>query len=140
MCTGYCFKYCINFPLGDFFNILHWVVSLITKGSLLEQNRHSGKPPLNGFNCLCLYYVYWHCLHSMRSSIFVMVWCPSVHPSVCLSHLPAVVACSGFAAVSLLGRRHLLIAARPAPQQDRAAARCAAVNVGSATFTAGIGS
>ena len=45
-------------------------------------------------------------------------------------------ACGGFAAVGEAGRKYRSIAARPAPQQHGAAARRAAANAGSATFSA----
>ena len=72
--------------------------------------------------------------HSMRSRVCVTVRCPSV----CLSHSLAAAACAGFAAVGPAGRRYRSIAARPAPQQHGAAARRAAANAGSATFTADV--
>ena len=71
---------------------------------------------------------------ALRSRVCVMVQCPSVH----LSHLPAAVACGGFAAVGLACRRYWSIAARPAPQQRVAAAWCTAANAGSAAFTANV--
>ena len=83
---------------------------------------------------------YWHCPHSMQNRVYVAVRCPSVCPSVCLSHSPAATACGGFAVVSLVGRKYRSIAAWPAPQQHGAAARRAAENAGSATFTANVGS
>ena len=80
---------------------------------------------------------YWHCPHSMRSRIYETVR----RPSVCLSHSPAAAACAGFAAVGPAGRRYRSIAARPAPQpQHGAAARRAAANAGSATFSVYVGS
>ena len=48
--------------------------------------------------------------------------------------------CGGFAAVGAAGKRYRSIASRPAPQQHGAAARRAAANAGSATFTADVGS
>ena len=71
---------------------------------------------------------YWHCPHSMRSRIYATVRCPS--------HSPAAAACGGFAAVRPAARRCRSIAARPVPQQHGAAARRAAANAGSATFSA----
>ena len=63
-----------------------------------------------------------------------------VRPSVCLSHSPAAAACGGFAAVGPAGRRYRSITARPARNQHGAAARHAAANTGSATFSAYVGS
>ena len=40
-----------------------------------------------------------------------MVWCPSVCPSICLSHSHAAAACNRFAAVSLVRRQYRSIAA-----------------------------
>jgi len=54
--------------------------------------------------------------------------------------LTAAAAYGGFAAVGPVGRRYRSIAARQAPQQHGAAARRTAANVGSATFTADVGS
>ena len=65
---------------------------------------------------------------------YVTVRCPSV----CLSHSPVVASCGGFAAVGPAGRRYRSIAARPALQQYGSAARRAAANAGSASFTAGV--
>ena len=80
---------------------------------------------------------YWHCPHSMRSRIYETVRCPSV----CLSHSPAAAACGKSAAVGPAGRRYRSIAVRPAPQpQHGAAARRAAANAGSATFSVYVGS
>ena len=87
-------------------------------------------PPIN----------YWHCLHSMRSRVCETVRCLSIGPSVALSYSPAVAARSGFAAVGPVGRKYRLIAARLVPQQHGTAARRAAANAGSATFSAYIGS
>ena len=46
--------------------------------------------------------IYWHCLHSMRSGVYVTVRCPSVRPSVpawAHSSKPLLqVCCSGIAA------------------------------------------
>ena len=42
---------------------------------------------------------YWHCSHSR---VCVTVQCLSVCQSVCLSHSPATVVCSGFATVGLI--------------------------------------
>ena len=56
-----------------------------------------------------------------------------VHPSLRLAQSPAAAACGGFAAV---GRMYRLIAARTAPQRQGTAARRAAANAGSATFSA----
>ena len=75
--------------------------------------------------------------HNMRSRVYVTVRCPSDRLS---AHSPAAAACGGFAAVGPAGRRYRSIAARPAPQQHRAAARRAAANAGSATFSADVGS
>ena len=66
--------------------------------------------------------------------------CASICPSVRLSRSPAAAACGGFAALGPAGRRYRSIAERPAPQQHGAAARRAAANAGSATFTAYVGS
>ena len=77
--------------------------------------------------------LYWHCSHSMRSTVYVMVWCSSVCLSICLFHSPAAAACGGFAAVGPVGRRYRSIAARPAPQQHVATEWRAAENAGSAT-------
>jgi len=64
----------------------------------------------------------------------------SVCSSVSLFNLTAAAAYGGFAAVGPVGRRYRSIAARQAPQQHGAAARRTAANVGSATFTADVGS
>ena len=61
-----------------------------------------------------------------------------VRLSVCLSHSPAAASCGEFAAVGPAGMTYRTIAARSAPQQHGAAARRAAVNAGSATFTADV--
>jgi len=71
------------------------------------------------------------CPRSMRSRVYVTVRCPSV----CLFQSSAAAACGGFAAVGPAGRRYRWIA----PQQNGAAARHAAANAGSGTFTADVG-
>jgi len=78
----------------------------------------------------------WNCLHIVQSWVYETEQCLSV----CLFHLPAAAACGGFAAVGLAGTRYRSIDARPAQQQHGAAARRAAANAGSATFTADVGS
>jgi len=66
-----------------------------------------------------------HIIHTMSSRVYETVRCPSV----CLSRSHAAAACGA-------GLRYRSIAARPAPQQHGAAARRAAANAGSATFSA----
>jgi len=56
----------------------------------------------------------WHCPHNMQSRLYEIIQCPSVCPSICLSHSPAAAACGGFAAVGLAGRRNRLTAAEAA--------------------------
>jgi len=50
----------------------------------------------------------------MQSRLYEIIQCPSVCPSICLSHSPAAAACGGFAAVGLAGRRNRLTAAEAA--------------------------
>ena len=72
-------------------------------------------------------------LQSMRSRVYETVECPSVRPSVCLSHRSTAAACGGFAAERpAAGRRYRSIAVAGAQQQRRRAAASA----GSAVATA----
>ena len=77
---------------------------------------------------------FWHCSRSMRCEVCVTVGCPSVRPSVCLSHLStAATTAGGFAAERREGRRYPSLAADApwapccrragAQQQTRAASR-----------------
>ena len=68
-----------------------------------------------------LYWSYWHCLHTMRRRVCVLlVVCPSVRPSVCLSHhSTAAAVCGGFAAEHRAGRRYRSTTAGAGAQQQR---------------------
>jgi len=57
-----------------------------------------------------------------------------------LSNSPAAAAGGMFAAVGQASKRYRSIVAQPVPQQHGAAARSAAANAGSATFSAYVGS
>jgi len=54
------------------------------------------------------------CSPCMHSRVYVTTRCPSVRPTVCLSHSRTAAVCSGFAAVGPAARRYRSIAARPA--------------------------
>ena len=61
----------------------------------------------------------------MRRGVYKSAQCPSVRPSVCLSHSPAAAACCGFAAIGQASKGHRLIATA-----------CVRPNAGSATLSA----
>jgi len=67
---------------------------------------------------------YRHCSHSMRQRLW-MVWCPSVRPSVCMSHLStAAAACGRFAAVGPAGTKYRSIASRSTLSGNSPNANC----------------
>jgi len=72
----------------------------------------------------------------MCSRVYEEILCPSVCPSVYLSHSPTAAACSRLAAVGPADRRYLSIAAWPAPQHHSATVRHTEANADSDTFSA----
>ena len=78
---------------------------------------------------------YRHCLHTMRTRVYVSVGCPSVCPSGCPSigrahsSKSAAAGCSGFAAVGPAGRRYRSTAARRAAAAAGKCGQCHVVSV-----------